>query len=137
MKPQQLTALLTFGAAVALALLTGISIATENYALLIFAGTSIIVAILVFMPGYIPLFVFGILMPFSLPVPFVWNFPFLMIGLGICALKHWLQRGLQRNKEITRFNAVNLSVGLFIACAFLRYCASPALPNVMGWGTNV
>jgi O-antigen ligase len=137
MRPRQLAALLTLGAAVTIALCLGISIATENYALLIFGATVVIVGILVLMPGYVPLFVFGLLMPFSLPVPFIFGFPFLFIALGICALKYWLQRGLQNSQQPMRFNAVDFSIGLFFTWAFLRYCMKPAFPNLMGWGTNV
>jgi O-antigen ligase len=137
MRPQQVTALLTFAAAVALALLAGISIATESYSLLIFASSAVIVGVLVIMPGYAPLFVFALLMPCSLPVPFIWNFPFLMIGLAICALKHWLQRGLQSSKRTAQFDSINVSIGLFMVWVFLRFCMKPAFPNWMGWGTNV
>jgi O-antigen ligase len=141
MRPRQLTALLTFGAAVVVALCVGISIATENYALLVMASTVIIVGTLVVMPGYIPLFVFGLLMPFSLPVPFVYAFPFLFLALGICGVKYWLQRGLQ-NRKLSRqstpvLSSTNLSIGLFFTWVFLRYCMKPALPNMMGWGMNV
>jgi O-antigen ligase len=137
MKPQQVTALLTFVAAVALALVMGISIATESYSLLIFASSVVVVCILVLMPGYGPLFVFGLLIPFSLPVPFIWNFPFLMIGLGICALKHWLQGGLQSSTRSMNIRTVNISIAVFFVWVFLRYCAKPALPNMLGWGTTV
>jgi O-antigen ligase len=127
-------------AAVVLALCLGVSIATENYALLVFAGTLVVVATLVFMPGYIPLFVFGLLMPFSLPVPFVWNFPFLMLALGICGVKYWLQRGLESRQNLQRsirLKAVSITVALFFTWVFLRYCMKPAFPNLMGWGANV
>ena len=142
MRPTQITALMTLGAAVVLALCLGISIATENYALLIFASTVVVVGLLVVMPGHIPLFVFALLVPFSLPVPYVWNFPFLMIGLGICAVKNWLQgglrnRGLRRNGQTANFSTVNLPIVFFMTWVFLRYCLKPSLPNVMGWGTNV
>jgi O-antigen ligase len=143
MRPQQLTALLTLAAAVVLALCLGISIATENYALLIFASTLVIVGGLVLMPGHVPLLVFALLVPFSLPVPFVWNFPFLMIGLGICAVKHWMQgglrlRGLRRNnEEAAHFSTINLPIAFFMAWVFVRYCIKPSLPNVLGWGTDV
>jgi len=140
MRPRQITALLTFGAAVILALCLGISIATESYALLILGTTVVIVGALVVLPGYVPLFVFGILMPFSLPVPFIWSFPFLMIALGICGAKYWLQTGL-RNRKLSKqrahFSAMNISIGLFFFWVFLRYWMNPALPNVLGWGTSV
>src|SRR5271157_5949601 len=110
MRPRQLTVLLTFAAAVFLALCAGISIATANYGLLIVSAGLAIVATLVVMPGYIPLFVFGLLVPFSLPVPFIWNFPFLFIALGICALKYWLQRGLQHKTQSIQFKAMDFSV---------------------------
>jgi len=141
MRPRQLTALLTFGAAVTLALVAGISIATENYALLVFSAAVVVVAILVFMPGYIPLFVFGLLMPFSLPVPFVWNFPFSLVALSICAVKYWLQTGLQTRKlpgqPSMHFKVVNFSIGLFFTWVVLRYCMKPAIPNMLGFGMNV
>jgi len=131
---------MTLCAAVTLALCLGISIATENYALLIFAATVVVVAILVFMPGYIPLFAFGLLMPFSLPVPFVWDFPFLLLALGICGVKYWLQRGLENRKlkqQHVHYRVLDLPIALFVTWVFLRYCMKPALPNLMGWGTNV
>ena len=122
----------------ALALLLGISLATENYVLLIFAATVVTVVILVIMPGSIPLFVFGILMPFSLPVPFIWNFPFLMIALAICGVKFWLQRGLQQrlNHKFLTFSGVDIPIGLFFTWVFIRYCMKPVFPNVMGFGNS-
>jgi O-antigen ligase len=142
MRPQQLTALVTLCAAVVLALCLGISIATENYMLLAFVATLVVVGGLVVMPGYVPLLVFSLLMPFSLPIPFIWNFPFLMIGLGICAVKHWLQGGLRQRtlksgKESDNFQTVTLPLLIFMVWVFFRYCMNPALPNFMGWGTNV
>ncbi len=137
MRPNQLTVLLTFAAAVFLALIAGFAVATANYALLEFAAAMVILTTLIVMPGYMPLLVFGLLMPFSLPVPFIWVLPFLFIALGICAVKYWLQRGLQHNPQSMRFKAMNFSIGLFFAWVFLRYCMKPSLPNMMGFGTNV
>jgi O-antigen ligase len=140
MRPRQITALLTFGAAIAIALCAGISIATEHYALLIMTSTVIVVGILVIMPGYVPLFAFGLLMPFSLPVPFVYAFPFLFLALGICGVKYWLQRGLQNRKikvKVARANSMDFAIRLFFAWVFVRYCMKPAFPNLMGWGANV
>jgi O-antigen ligase len=137
MRPQQITALLTFGAAVFMALVAGISIATESYALLIFASTLIVIGTLVVMPGYVPLFVIGLLMPFSVPIPFIWNFPFLLIALGICGVKFWIQRGLRGKKDGMNFTAMTVPISLFMIWVLIRYCLRPAFPNVLGWGTNV
>jgi O-antigen ligase len=128
---------LTFAAAVFLALCAGISVATANYGLLILSAGLTIVATLVIMPGYVPLFAFGLLVPFSLPVPFIWNFPFLFIALGICALKYWLQRGLQHKTQSIQFKALDFSMRLFFAWVLVRYCMKPSLPNLMGFGRNV
>ncbi|HEY3857314.1 MAG TPA: O-antigen ligase family protein [Verrucomicrobiae bacterium] len=142
MRPQQLTALITLVAAVILALCLGISIATENYALLAFVATIVVICGLVVMPGYVPLFVFSLLVPFSLPVPFVWDFPVLLIGLGICAVKHWLQgglrqRGLRKNGQNFQYHPATLPMILFMIWAFLRFCLNPSVPNAFGWGANV
>ncbi len=142
MRPQQLTALITLCAAVVLALCLGISIATENYMLLAFVATLVIVGGLVVMPGYVPIFVFSLLMPFSLPIPFIWNLPFLMIGLGICVVKHWLQGGLRQRtlksgKQSDHFRSATIPIIIFMLWVFFRYCMNPSLPNFMGWGTNV
>ena len=81
-------------------------------------------------------------MPFSLPVPFIWNFPFLMIGLGICAVKYWIQgglrqRGLQDGRHSARVQFITIPMFIYMTWVFLRYCSKPAFPNIMGWGANV
>jgi O-antigen ligase len=137
MTPRQITALVTFGIAIFLAICAGISISLEDYGLLALAAGFTLWIVLVVMPGYIPLLVVGLLLPFSLPLPIVWNCPFLLIALGTCILKYWLERGLTAHRNITPISTVHWSFGVFFSWVFLRYCMSPSVPNFLGFGRNV
>jgi O-antigen ligase len=137
MSHRQVIALLIFGSAIVIAICAGISIATENYVLLTLAVCAVALVLLIVTPGYIPLLVFGLLSPLALPLPFIVNFPFFLFALGICVLKYWLERGLTLHRRITPISTLNLSCGLFFAWVFLRYCISPSIPNLLGFGRNV
>jgi len=137
MNPRQITALVTFGIAIFLSICAGISISLEDYGLLALAAGFTLWIVLVVMPGYIPLLVVGLLLPFSLPLPIVWNCPFLLIALGTCILKYWLERGLTHHKNLTSISSINWSCGIFFAWVFLRYCMNPSIPNMMGFGRSV
>jgi O-antigen ligase len=137
MNPRQITALLIFGSAIVLAVCAGISIAMEDYWLLWLAAGAIFITGSLVTPGYVPLLVFGLLIPFSLPIPFIWNMPFLLLALGVCIVKYWLERGLTIHKHFSPISTVNWSCALFFAWVFLRYCMKPSIPNIMGFGRNV
>jgi len=136
MTPRQITALVTFVIAIFLAICAGISIALEDYSLLILAATLVILGGLLITPGYAPLLVFGLLTPFALPLPLIWNLPFLFLALGICVVKYWFQRGLSPAKEAP-ISTMHWSFGLFFGWVFIRYCLNPSIPNMMGFGQNV
>jgi O-antigen ligase len=109
----------------------------QEYWLLWLAAGTIIFFGLVITPGYVPLLVIGLLMPFSIPLPIIWNLPFLFLALGTCIIKYWLERGLTIHKPFSPISTVNWSCGLFFTWVFLRYCMKPSIPNVMGFGRNV
>lgn len=137
MSHRQITALLIFGAAILIAICAGVSIAIEDYWLLWLGGGAVISIGLLIAPGYVPLLVVGLLIPFSLPLPVIWNLPVLTIALGFCVVKYWFERGLTIHRHSTPVSTMNWSCGLFFGWLFLRYCMSPSIPNFMGFGRNV
>ncbi|MGA2747413.1 MAG: O-antigen ligase family protein [Verrucomicrobiota bacterium] len=137
MSPRQLKIFALFGGAVALAVCLGYGIATESYRSIILLSVLVVFTALLVIPGYIPLLVFGLLTPFTVPLPLIWNFPLMLLALGTCILKYWLQHGLAPQLKSTSINTVTLAMGLFFAWVFVRYCMKPSIPNVMGFGRNV
>ncbi|HEX3720185.1 MAG TPA: O-antigen ligase family protein [Verrucomicrobiae bacterium] len=126
-----------FGAAIVIAVCAGISIAIEDYWLLWLGGGTVILIGLLITPGYSPLLVVGLLIPFSLPLPLIWNLPVLTIVLGICIVKYWFERGLTIHRHSTPLSTMNWSCGLFFGWVLIRYCINPSIPNFMGFGRNV
>jgi O-antigen ligase len=137
MSHRQVTALLIFGSAIVLAICAGISIAMESYTLLTLAICLVTLVLLIITPGYIPLLVVGLLSPVALPLPFIINFPFFLFALGICMVKYWFERGLLAHRNYTPISTLNWPCNLFFTWVLLRYCITPSLPNLGGFGTNV
>jgi hypothetical protein len=110
MSPRQLKIFALFGGAVALAVCLGYGIATESYRSIILLSVLVVFTALLVIPGYIPLLVFGLLTPFTVPLPLIWNFPLMLLALGTCILKYWLQHGLAPQLKSTSINTVTLAM---------------------------
>lgn len=137
MNPSQTKALILFGSAVALALSLGWAIADGNFTFCFVLVAVVVFTAIVVTPGYVPLIVFGILTPFTLPLPFIWNFPFLGLTLGLALTKYFFERGLVTRKAFSGPSAMTFSYGVFFAWVLCRYCLNPSMPNLMGFGRNV
>jgi hypothetical protein len=136
MSYNQVKALLIFVAAMVFAVWMGFAIAEENYGLLVLGACATVATILLLMPGYAPLLAFGLLDPFSVPLPMIWGFPPLALTLGFCAVKYALARGLAKNAKEIRVNAIIPAFLIFFGWIVVRYCVNPALPNAAGFGES-
>jgi O-antigen ligase len=131
-----LKALIMFGLAAFMAICLGISVAMGEYRLMLLAtGVCVMVALIVF-PGYAPLLAFGILCPFAPPLPFVWNFPFVGLILGVCFVKFFVERAIA-TKPLHGLKTMTWSFAVFFAWVFIRWAMKPTLPNLLGWGQNI
>jgi len=131
-----LKALLMFGLAAFLAICCGISVAVGEYRLMFLAmGVCLFIAMVVF-PGYPALLAFAIFCPFAPPLPFIWQFPFVALVLGVCMMKFFVERAIS-STVLRSVNTLSFSFALFFGWVALRWCMKPALPNVAGWGQNV
>ena len=137
MNPNLIKTLFVFGFGILLALLLGVSVATENY-LSLFLGVIITVATAtLIIPGYTGLLAIGLLSPFALPLPFIYQFPFLLFVIGICAFKYLLRGTLLHRPQTSFIAGFTVPMGFFFVWVLLRYCMNPTLPNVHGFGEDV
>jgi O-antigen ligase len=138
MLPQQLKALIVGAISLGLALFLGYAVAKENYYLLVSGvlGAAIIYALV--MPGYSLMLALAVLSPLNLPLPFVWNFPFVLLLMGLCFVKYALQRAVAPH-TVPRFRpAMTWLVTIFFAWVVIRYLMDPVLPGVaVGRGNDV
>jgi O-antigen ligase len=89
-------------------------------------------------PGFIPLLAIGLLNPFVLPIPFVHQFPFLLLILGICCVKLFLWKAMSQQGNAAPYkHCFTVWFALFFAWVVLRYCMNPVMPNISGFGQNV
>jgi hypothetical protein len=103
-----------------MAVVFGFLLATGDFTMLfILAYAAITLYVLIF-PGYLPLIALGLLSPFVLPIPYISNFPFLLLILGICCVKIFFEHA-----HSERQRAVNIvfTIGtvLFFGWIFMRY----------------
>jgi O-antigen ligase len=137
MNSSQGRAIVLFASAVALALALGWAVAMGNYQFLGALVGVVLFTMVVVTPGYMPLLVIGLLTPFSLPIPFIWNFPFLALTLGVALPKYFFERGLLSRSEGSGRSAMTISFSVFFSWVFFRYCLDPSIPNFIGFGKNV
>jgi len=138
MLPQQLKALISGAIALGLALFLGYAVAKENYFLLVAGVMGAVTLYAVVMPGYSLLLALAMLSPLNLPLPFVWNFPFVLLMLILCLVKYALQRALAPHTVPRIRPAMTWLVGIFFAWVVIRYLMDPVLPGVaVGRGNDV
>ncbi len=137
MNPNLFRTTLVFGLGLLLAVFLGFSTATGNYEVL-FLGIILTLAIIVLVsPGYIGLLALGLLSPFALPIPFIFQFPFLLFILGVLTFKYAVRSLLVQVPEKVPPIALSFPTGLFFGWILACYCRNPVFPNVHGFGEDV
>lgn len=137
MNPNQLKILVTLAVCAALAVIVGYTLAMGNYILLLYGSMAGIVIFLLVAPGYLPLIALGLVGPFTLPLPFVRDFPFLAFALGVCLVKYMVRRWMLHRTDLSYKLRINPAIGVFFGWVFLRYCIDPVIPNLTGFGENM
>lgn len=136
MNPSFIKHLLIIAVVLIMAVVLGFLLASGDYSMLfLLAYATLFLYVLIF-PGYIPLIALGILSPFVLPIPYISNFPFLLLILGICCVKFFFERALSEKNRAVK-HCLTAGIVLFFGWVFLRYCMNPVMPNVKGFGSNV
>jgi len=136
MNPSFIKHLLIIGIVLVMAVVFGFLLATGDFTMLfLLAYAAIFLYVLIF-PGYIPLIALGLLSPFVLPIPYISNFPFLLMILGICCIKFFFEHALSEKQRAVK-HCLTVGIVLFFGWVFLRYCMNPVMPNVQGFGANV
>ncbi|MGE4180831.1 MAG: O-antigen ligase family protein [Limisphaerales bacterium] len=138
MLPQQLKALIGGSIALGMALFLGYAVAKENYFMLVSGVMAAVIVYALVSPGYSLMLALAILSPLNLPLPFVWNFPFVLLMLGLCFVKYGLQRALAPHTVPRLRPALTWLVAIFFAWVAIRYAMDPVLPGVaVGRGNDV
>src|SRR4051812_1205981 len=130
---KQLVVLVLCGIA---AVVAGGLLASENYENLILLSYLLVGAYVLAAPGFAPLIAFGLLNPFVLPIPYIWNVPLLLIILMICCVKLFFRNAVRKQQDVYRYCLTSASAAFF-GWVVLRYCLNPVLPNFSGFGANV
>lgn len=116
----------------------GYAVAKENYNLLVLGVLSAIVIYSLVAPGYSLMLALAVLSPVNLPLPFVWNFPFVLLMLVLCFVKYGLQRALAPESVPRLVPALNWLTVIFFSWVAVRYLMDPVLPGVaVGRGNDV
>lgn len=129
--------LLTGILASSVAVFIGIAIADANYlniALLAYLAIGIAAVVI---PGTSALLALGLLAPFTLPIPIVHGFPFILLITMLCYLKLFLTRIMTSQPAPLPRPRIHWLIGLFFFWVAIRYAMNPALPNLAGIGSNV
>lgn len=137
MNPNQIRVLITLVLCLALAFFLGYLVAVGKYdviRLLIFVALGVFAIVA---PGYSALIAFGLICPFSLPIPFVYNAPFIASILGVCITKYMVRRWIVHHNSPAPQTRLPVGFYLFFAWVVFRYCLDPVFPNVQGFGENV
>lgn len=138
MLPQQLKALIFGAFSLGLALFLGYAVAKENYFLLISGVMGAVIVYALVSPGYSLMLALAMLSPLNLPLPFVWNFPFVLLMLGLCFVKYVLQRALAPQSVPKLRPSLTWMVTIFFVWVAIRYAMDPVLPGVaVGRGNDV
>jgi O-antigen ligase len=120
-----------------MAIVMGGLVASGEYELLLLLAYGGFSLFILAVPGYIPLFAFGLLNPFILPIPFVRGMPFLLIIMGVCVVKFFFHSAIKRHRLATGPSCFTMGFGLFLGWVVFRFALKPTLPNFSGFGDNV
>src|ERR1041384_1372801 len=118
------------------AVLFGSIVASQDYDNLLLLCYLFMAVYVLTAPGFAPLIAFGLINPFVLPIPFIWNVPFLLLILGICCIKLFFRNAVRKGQDVYR-HCFTWMFAAFFGWVVLRYCINPVRPNVAGFGTNV
>ncbi len=136
MNPSIIKNLLILAVVLVMAVVFGFLLATGDFTMLfVLAYAAITLYVLIF-PGYLPLIALGLLSPFVLPIPYISNFPFLLLILGICCVKFFFEHALSERQRAVK-HCITFGIVLFFGWIVMRYCMNPVKPNVQGFGANV
>jgi hypothetical protein len=119
------------------AVLAGAFLASQNYENLLLLCYLLVGAFVLAAPGFVPLLAFGLINPFVLPIPFIYNVPFMLLVLGICCIKLFFRNAVKRESMEVYRHCFTWSCIAFFAWVALRYCQKPVFPNLSGFGANV
>src|SRR5437016_253061 len=136
--PHQIKAIVVGLIILVLSLFVGNAVAEGNYFHLVLLLLILPLAIAaVISPGYEFFLAFGLLCPFALPIPFVYQFPFFGLVMGFCCFKLAFSRGMDGTR-IEYQNAFNWATLVLFGWVVLRYCINPVRPGIaIGSGTGV
>jgi hypothetical protein len=137
MNPSAVKQLVILGLCGIAAVLFGSLLASDNYDLLLLISYLLVGIYVLAAPGFVPLLAFGFINPFVLPIPFVFNVPFLLLILGICCVKFFFRNALSRAPKSAYRHCLTWAVIGFFAWVVFRYSLRPVLPNLSGFGGNV
>jgi len=119
-----------------IAIVLGSVISSQSYDNLLLLSYLLVGMYVVAAPGFVPLIAFGSLNPFILPLPFIWNVPFMAIILAVCCVKLFFYKAISKEQFVYR-NCFTWSTFAFFALVVLRYGLNPVFPNTSGFGANV
>ncbi|MCX7871731.1 MAG: O-antigen ligase family protein [Verrucomicrobiae bacterium] len=136
MNPSVIKHLLVLAIVLVMAVVFGYLLASGDYTMLFLAAYAGLMLYVLVFPGYIPLIALGLLSPFVLPIPYISNFPFLLLILGICCVKFFFEHALSEKQRVVK-HCITVGIVLFFAWVLFRYCKNPVMPNVKGFGANV
>ena len=137
MNPNTLRALVILGLCMAAAVLLGTVLGTGNFEFLFLFAYALFGIYMIAAPGLIPLLAIGLICPFTLPIPFIHAFPFVLLIMGVCCLKLFLWRAIAGKDTGKYRHCFTVGFIVFFAWVALRFCMNPVIPNVRGFGTNV
>jgi len=138
MNSDLIKSLVTFGLCVAFAAFLGYLLANGDYVTLLLLIYLAVGVFLFFAPGYVPLIAFGLVSPINVPIPFIRQFPFVALMLGLCLFKYMIRRWLthMRDPSPPRLS-IPISFALFFGWVCMRYCLDPVIPHLRQFGENV
>jgi hypothetical protein len=118
------------------AIVLGSIVSSQSYDNLLLLTYLLVGIYVVAAPGFVPLIAFGLLNPFILPIPFIWNVPFMLLILAICCVKLFFYKAISK-EQFTYRNCFTWATIAFFAWVVLRYGLNPVRPNTSGFGANV
>ena len=136
MNPSIIKNLLILAVILVIAVVFGFLLASGDLTLLFLLAYAAITLYVLIFPGYLPLIALGLLCPFVLPIPYISNFPFLLLILGICCVKYFFEHALSERQRTVK-HCLTIGIVLFFGWVLMRYCMNPVKPNVQGFGANV
>src|SRR6185503_16009864 len=92
-------AVLVLGLVVALvlAIMTG----TGDFTLLFLLSYLVLGIFVLTAPGFVPLIAVGLVSPFIIPIPYVRTFPFVLIIMGVCVVKLFFWRAIDKRTVLS------------------------------------